>query len=63
MTWSTFREILCHRRHTQTLLPKLPVGRKHTDLEEIIFGESYEGTKPEKKETKKKAPVKKKAKK
>ena len=38
--------------------------RKHTDLEEIIFIESYEGTKPEKKEAKKKkAPAKKKAKK
>ena len=35
--------------------------RKHTDLEEIIFIESYEGTKPEKKEAKKKkAPAKKK---
>ena len=38
--------------------------RKHTDLEEITFVESYEGTKPEKKEAKKKkAPAKKKAKK
>ena len=38
--------------------------RKHTDLEEIMFVESYEGTKPEKKEAKKKkAPAKKKAKK
>ena len=37
--------------------------RKHTDLEEIMFVESYEGTKPEPKETKKKAPAKKKAKK
>ena len=35
--------------------------RKHTDLEEIIFIESYGGTKPEKKEAKKKkAPAKKK---
>ena len=38
--------------------------RKHTDLEEIMFVESYEGTKPEKKEAKKKkAPAKKKTKK